>query len=1026
MDQNYIFMFSNPENGSFVVSSYTTDGNTTPNSPILLSTSAFAHTTLDLVGKGLPNYGQLIQSNLIHMTEHFFSPSAPTNPIPGQLWYCQYNYWFNAHANQWYEWSSVTNTWSAVNVSTTPPPVIAPNGYLLYNGSILTRYTTPVDGSTPYSYVCEFVTGTQTPTTQHPERSLKIYEDTKTWRDVRDVYQSTVPPHDSTIGKLWYDQNTGVFGTNTQLRVYNGTEWVSVGANYLPTAGGSMNPNSTLTIPSNSTLAILKAPILSTDAINLGYVNTNFLNLSGTIAMQGGLNMNGFPIHNVGNPQAPGDAINFGTANNTYFNYRTGGAILGNVVLSSTSTLSLLASASLPTDAVNKQYVDTSVATAVATLEAQPITTNEIVNNTSIGGSNLTSALQYLNANMLNTTTGGVVSGTLLVTSNPVLPLQVSTKGYVDSTVRNLSFPNTYVIGGLYDSSNQSISLTRNDGGIVTISDINFNASEISFTPNTNTLLDSTITVPVNTFQAIEAIDQIIRARTNIRRTVRQIIPEIINSTTYTTRLQTTSARIYSYAPALSGFGTLNFSASNSNNATGTITFTNGVTATVSYEALSGAASGVLVVNPVSTQNTAPSAGGTILNLDGGYTSSVIAPDGTIHGGILTFTDGSSGQIYYTEATVPNIPGVIQTNIQQLNYGSLTYINTSNVTTGVTNSYSATGEITGNTGVFTFAGGSSGDLTISGSNITYNQTFTSVTMASSGTGTLVATVTNTSTGNFTLSDGSSGIITYDTTANSPNVTYVETAGPIATYNNVFVISGNTANLYQTGYILSLYDTQMNYIGSYTISSSGAFNDSTNTVLTITQSLPSGGNIDGFSITPITLQTLPYATGRNILSIYKQGSKLIGDMQGSQYTSFKTAGQADFPTNLLSTQQYSVNITVDGVHNDTANFTGVDAPNMSNLVTILNQQFTYCTVFYDSVLGDLVIYSNSHGPQSSINIQQPSIGYLFSAIANYAGTSTPASSLVIDYLETGKYNSTSNSVILTQPVTTVNIEMITQG
>lgn len=44
-------------------------------------------TSLSLVGKGYPAYGQKFAENFLHMLENFSSPIPPSNPIEGQLWF---------------------------------------------------------------------------------------------------------------------------------------------------------------------------------------------------------------------------------------------------------------------------------------------------------------------------------------------------------------------------------------------------------------------------------------------------------------------------------------------------------------------------------------------------------------------------------------------------------------------------------------------------------------------------------------------------------------------------------------------------------------------------------------------------------------------------------------------------------------------------------------------------------------------------------------------------------------------------
>ena len=44
-------------------------------------------TSLELVGRGVSNYGLIEQSNLLHILENFANPVEPKNPIEGQLWF---------------------------------------------------------------------------------------------------------------------------------------------------------------------------------------------------------------------------------------------------------------------------------------------------------------------------------------------------------------------------------------------------------------------------------------------------------------------------------------------------------------------------------------------------------------------------------------------------------------------------------------------------------------------------------------------------------------------------------------------------------------------------------------------------------------------------------------------------------------------------------------------------------------------------------------------------------------------------
>lgn len=44
-------------------------------------------TPIKLVGKNYAGYGEIMAENLVQMLEHFSNPTAPTNPVVGQLWW---------------------------------------------------------------------------------------------------------------------------------------------------------------------------------------------------------------------------------------------------------------------------------------------------------------------------------------------------------------------------------------------------------------------------------------------------------------------------------------------------------------------------------------------------------------------------------------------------------------------------------------------------------------------------------------------------------------------------------------------------------------------------------------------------------------------------------------------------------------------------------------------------------------------------------------------------------------------------
>lgn len=71
---------------SFNLSEYTTNGPTTPIDGTLDANAVAASTSLLLYGRGMPNYGEKMQENIINVLENFSNPIEPVYPIKGQMW----------------------------------------------------------------------------------------------------------------------------------------------------------------------------------------------------------------------------------------------------------------------------------------------------------------------------------------------------------------------------------------------------------------------------------------------------------------------------------------------------------------------------------------------------------------------------------------------------------------------------------------------------------------------------------------------------------------------------------------------------------------------------------------------------------------------------------------------------------------------------------------------------------------------------------------------------------------------------
>jgi Chaperone of endosialidase len=77
-------------------------------------------TSLSLVGKNYPNYGQYLDQNFLYMLQNFASGSQPSNPIVGQIWYNT-----TKGALQVYNGTIFKNIASATNSPTAPTSSVA-------------------------------------------------------------------------------------------------------------------------------------------------------------------------------------------------------------------------------------------------------------------------------------------------------------------------------------------------------------------------------------------------------------------------------------------------------------------------------------------------------------------------------------------------------------------------------------------------------------------------------------------------------------------------------------------------------------------------------------------------------------------------------------------------------------------------------------------------------------------------------------------------------------------------------------
>jgi len=172
--------------------------------------------------------------------------------------------------------------------------------------------------------------------------------------------------------------------------------------------------------------------------INTSYIDTIYLRLDGTLPMTGSLNLGNHQINNVTSPTLASDA-----ANKTYVDTqdalrvsKNGDSIAGNLTFTAGTTTGLPVPVN-NSDATNKIYVDNAIATRV-NKAGDTITGSLILSGAGVGitlpnapvvG---TDAVNKTYADTKFGSSGGTLTGPLILAADPVVPLGAATKQYVD------------------------------------------------------------------------------------------------------------------------------------------------------------------------------------------------------------------------------------------------------------------------------------------------------------------------------------------------------------------------------------------------------------------------------------------------------------------------------------------------------------------------------------------------------------------------------------------------------------------
>ena len=256
----YKVNFTDPRKDGFIIEPYQTDGTISPASPIIDSKASRASTSLLLYGRDVPNYGERIAENFVQLLENFAGPGAPQHPIEGQLWFD------TGTIYPVYAWSSATTLLFAENLTvpftkfkdaaTVITLAFSPSNASVDNS--LQQVDLVVDlvellpsGATAVTFKSTDGTYIQLPKTVASgfialsgslgSARLRVATTSSSgikWIDVTNVLSTHEEPDvtNRSIGDLWFDPET------SQLTIFDGLNFTSVAAKYIPLTGTGIDP----------------------------------------------------------------------------------------------------------------------------------------------------------------------------------------------------------------------------------------------------------------------------------------------------------------------------------------------------------------------------------------------------------------------------------------------------------------------------------------------------------------------------------------------------------------------------------------------------------------------------------------------------------------------------------------------------------------------------------------------------------------------------------------------------------------
>jgi len=499
-------------------------------------------TTITLVGKNYPNYGNILDQNLIKLLENSANTSAPYSPITGELWWDSGNRNLNVYTGS--AWKTLGSTTTGATAPTSNNNV----GDLWWNTSTGTLWgydniTQEYKLVGPIGGLADIETETLNDgSSNHICLTFKI-------NGVRYMIFSI---------DAAFSPSPSIDGFQT---IYPGLNLVSsaflANAKFIGITQDSVTldglyPNSFVRADQNSS-TIGTLSILNNNGLNVGtanQLNLSVLNPNVAITNQTSLGYMNFNVYNGSGQQL--DAVDIYPNGNLVCNYdltvkgqvhfNGSGDLLISTTTPSYDTLSGALQVRGGTGIVGNLNVGGSYNNYVGQLRAQSIVSNSSVNGTTVTASNLVGNIvtpAQGNITSVGTLTGLtcigtanfnniLMSGTTTLGGAPTASLHATTKAYVDSAIAagigGIQFPSVPGVNGtanqvaVFNGSNSvvgSSGLTYTSGSGLVVSALS-SLGPINGIQGANLTGSLAVTGTISSTGDITAFASDIRLKTNI------------------------------------------------------------------------------------------------------------------------------------------------------------------------------------------------------------------------------------------------------------------------------------------------------------------------------------------------------------------------------------------------------------------------------------------------------------------------------------------------------------------------------